>query len=174
MIGYSNFSVHGRYVPGTEASFSCNCRYAQSGPSLRICQTSGKWSLEDTTCDPSNQICILYVISKNLVEDLISSTLQLNSEKQTIMYSFFPVVYCEALTLFNGKITYDKLPDLCCNYHIDTEASILCNDGYSQFGPSSSTCEIDGSWTSQTTCECNKNHLFFETFPFFWVTSTIT
>ena len=85
------------------------------------------------------------------------------------MYSFFLVEYCEALTLFNGKITYDKLPDLCCKYHIDTKAFFSCNDGYSQFGPSSTTCEIDGSWNSQATiCECNENSLVFRMFPFFW------
>ena len=72
----------------------------------------------------------------------------------------FIVVSCEALSLTNGQISYDRSPKNG-RYPAETVASFSCNDRYSQFGPSSRNCRTSGAWNSQTTtCESNKINMF--------------
>ena len=68
----------------------------------------------------------------------------------------FIIVSCEALSLTSGEISYDRSP-VNERYLTETIAYFSCNDGYSQFGPSSRNCRTSGAWNSQnTTCESKK------------------
>ena len=53
LINYNKVSVNGGFPVDTEVVFSCKCGYSQSGPSSRICEPFGTWSLRTTTCDQS-------------------------------------------------------------------------------------------------------------------------
>ena len=72
----------------------------------------------------------------------------------------FILVSCEALSLTSGEISYNRSP-VSGRYPAETVASFSCNDGYSQFGPSSRNCRTSGAWNLQnTTCESNKINIF--------------
>ena len=47
----------------------------------------------------------------------------------------------------NGDITYSRSAYATGQYPLQTEASLTCDYGFSQSGPSSITCQIPGQWT---------------------------
>ena len=63
--------------------------------------------------------------------------------------------------LENGQIIYNNSQATNGGYSVSTVASFSCNIGFSQSGPSSSTCQTSGNWNQQTpTCiESNKNNI---------------
>ena len=63
-----------------------------------------------------------------------------------IFISYLLAANCQALSLGNGRITYDSSPVANGGYAFDTVASFSCNGGYSRSGPSSSTCLTSGTW----------------------------
>ena len=58
------------------------------------------------------------------------------------------VVSCTALEKMDfGQIVYNKLPSsFDGTYPLGTVAIFTCNDGYSEKGPQSRTCQSSGLW----------------------------
>ena len=70
LINYNKLFVNGGFPVDTEAFFSCKCGYSQSGPSSRICDLSGTWSLTTTTCDQSttnNRLLLCQLIIQEMI-----------------------------------------------------------------------------------------------------------
>ena len=65
--------------------------------------------------------------------------------------TYFALVVCEALSLDNGVVNYNK-PHVHGGYSIGVEAYITCNPGYVSSGPQSTVCQISGAWSSQIAC----------------------
>ena len=62
---------------------------------------------------------------------------------------FSTSVTCPALTLENGRVTYDVSPGNE-RYPTGTISSFSCNDGYSLSVTMSRTCQISGNWDQET------------------------
>ena len=39
---------------------------------------------------------------------------------------------------------------------LSEEETIICRDGYGRIGPSTMTCQVDGSWNESTPTKCKK------------------
>ena len=65
--------------------------------------------------------------------------------------TYFALVVCEALSLDNGFVNYNK-PSVNGGYSIAAEAYIMCNPGYVSSGPQSIVCQPSGAWSSQIAC----------------------
>ena len=67
---------------------------------------------------------------------------------------------CSALSLSNGKVSYDRDP-LGGRYPVNTKASFSCNGGYNRDGDESRTCQSSGNW-NQNTPTCNEGNGFHD------------
>ena len=97
---------------------------------------------------PMEPLCILnYKISHKMS---LTTTLD-------IRLNIITAVTCEALSLSNGRLSYNKPQATNGKYPVDTTVSFTCNHGFRKTGSSSSTCQTSGSWNQQTpTCTQSK------------------
>ena len=51
LANYTTSLEKGRYLVDTEASFSCNSDYYLRGSNSRVCESTGSWNGETTTCE---------------------------------------------------------------------------------------------------------------------------
>ena len=59
-ISYDRDSVNGRYPVNTTVTFMCNPGFSLSGESSSICQETARWNTLDPTCDPGEEMFILF------------------------------------------------------------------------------------------------------------------
>ena len=72
-------------------------------------------------------------------------------------WNYFAVT-CSALTLSDGKVSYDKDSADDGRYPVNTTATFECDGEYYLYvnAKISATCEASGNWSQQTTCEGNR------------------
>ena len=105
--------------------------------------------------------------------------LVLHSETNTLLSNvhYFVAVTCTTLGLLaNGEIQYsngEEYPGR--GYPIGTNATILCDHGYSLIGPSSKTCQTTRNWTHGIpTCTQSKWHIMtYLSITYFFYCTTI-
>ena len=60
-------------------------------------------------------------------------------------------VSCPALSLLNGRVTYESDSVGNGRYPVNTRSTFTCDDGYRMNGPSRRDCQPSGNWDQQTT-----------------------
>ena len=79
-VSYNSQEVNGKYPVGTVATYTCNYGYRLAGSRSRICQKSGLWNKNHSTCRQSKH---KYFFSKahdptNTYQEYVNFSLHLN------------------------------------------------------------------------------------------------
>ena len=142
-------------------TFSCNAGYLLRGNSSRSCQSTGRWSGTQPSCEIGEcKICLHCAFCQHYYSN--SSLLLLHVLQNYIMIQY--IMYLPALSvscdtprmLSNGQGNYSSTT-------FGSRVTYTCNTGYRMTaGSSSRTCQSNGQWSgSHPTCSREYTLLYF-------------